>query len=239
MSVRNPNLFSVSILFGCLHGWRCSISFREGFFFFFGLHSLGFVSRALSSPYGRFLFSLSRFIFLFLLYGPQVDPFSYPTLIFFLSACKMVRGYEKVSTSQARHMRGTPRETLTASSFVNAMSAKELGLFSQIPAKINREASSGAATSTFREADNVVYFTQEQYAARLHLFVPPLVKQFLHFTPTPPTLIHPNSIWIFMSCSVLNSLYQLDISLVEICFIYTMKIGIGGRLSMSAHSSRL
>ena len=35
---------------------------------------------------------------------------------------------------------------------------------------------------------------------------------------------------------MLNSLYQLDISLVEICFIYTLKLGIGGRLSMSTHS---
>ena len=39
-----------------------------------------------------------------------------------------------------------------------------------------------------------------------------------------------------MGCSVLNFLYQLDISLVEICFIYTLKLGIGGRLSMSAYS---
>ena len=42
-----------------------------------------------------------------------------------------------------------------------------------------------------------------------------------------------------MGYSVLNSLYQLDISLVEICFIYTLKLGIRGRLSMSAHSPRL
>ena len=42
-----------------------------------------------------------------------------------------------------------------------------------------------------------------------------------------------------MGCSVLNFFYQLDISLVEICFIYTLKLGIGGRLSMSAHSPRL
>ena len=39
-----------------------------------------------------------------------------------------------------------------------------------------------------------------------------------------------------MGCSVLNSLYQLDISLVEICFIYTLKLGTEGHLSMSAHS---
>ena len=42
-----------------------------------------------------------------------------------------------------------------------------------------------------------------------------------------------------MGCSVLNLLYQLDISLVEICFIYTLKFGVGGRLSMSAHSPQL
>ena len=42
-----------------------------------------------------------------------------------------------------------------------------------------------------------------------------------------------------MGCSVLNSLHQLDISLVEICFIYILKLGIGGRLSMSSHNPRL
>ena len=42
-----------------------------------------------------------------------------------------------------------------------------------------------------------------------------------------------------MGCSAMNSLYQLDISLVEICFVYTLKLGIGDLLSMSANSSRL
>ena len=42
-----------------------------------------------------------------------------------------------------------------------------------------------------------------------------------------------------MGCSVLNSLYQLDISLVEICFIYTLKLGIESSLSMLAHNPRL
>ena len=42
-----------------------------------------------------------------------------------------------------------------------------------------------------------------------------------------------------MGYSLLNFLYQLDISLVEICFIYTLKLGTRGRLSMSAHSPRL
>ena len=64
------------------------------------------------------------------------------------------------------------------------------------------------------------------------------MKQFLHFTWAPHALINPNVFRILMSCSVLNSLYQLDISLVEICFIYTLKLRIGGHLSMSAHSPR-
>ena len=42
-----------------------------------------------------------------------------------------------------------------------------------------------------------------------------------------------------MSCSVLNFLYQLDISLAAICFIYTLKLGIRGCLSMLAHSPQL
>ena len=116
------------------------------------------------------------------------------------------------------------------------MTVEELRLFSQIPSKISLETSDDTVTSTFREADNVIYFTQEQFATWLHLLVSSLVKQFLHFTRTPPTLVHLNVIRILMGYSVLNSLYQLDISLVEICFIYTLKLRIEGLLSMSAHS---
>ena len=52
-------------------------------------------------------------------------------------------------------------------------------------------------------------------------------------------LIHPNVFWILMGYSVLNFLYQLDISLVEICFVYKLKLGTRGQLFMSAHSPRL
>ena len=66
-----------------------------------------------------------------------------------------------------------------------------------------------------------------------------LVKQFLHFTRAPSALVHPNVFRILMGCNVLNLIFQLDISLVEICFIYTLKLGVGGCLSMLAHSPRL
>ena len=124
---------------------------------------LFFLSRVLSFP-----------LFLFFLYGPQVDPFFYS--LFFLSACRMIRGHEEVLTSQARRRRGTPQKTPTTSSLVAVMSTKELRLYSQIPSKIRLETSDGVATSTFGEVDNVIYFTQEQFAARLRLLVLSLVK---------------------------------------------------------------
>ena len=148
----------------------------------------------------------------------------------------MARDHEEVSTSQAGRRRGTPCEMPTASSLVAAMSAEELRLFSQILVKISMETSDDMTASTFGEVDNAIYFTRGKFAAGLRFPIPSLVKQFLHFTQAPLVLVHPNSIRILMGCSVLNSLYQRDISLVEICFIYTLKLGTGGRLSMSAHS---
>ena len=151
----------------------------------------------------------------------------------------MTRGHEEVSTYQARRKKGTPRETPAASSLIAAMSVEELRLYSQIPVEIDLETLDDVATSIVGEAGNVVYFTQEQFVTRLRLLVPSLVKQFLHFTLTPHVLIHPNVFHILMGCGVLNSLYQLDISLVEICFIYTLNLGMRGNLSMSVHSPRL
>ena len=116
------------------------------------------------------------------------------------------------------------------------MSVEELRSLCQVPADISLELSDGAAVLIVGGVDNVVFFTREPFAVRLHFPVSSLVKQFLHFTWAPPTLIHPKVFRILMGCSVLNFLYQLDISPIKICFIYTLKLGIGSRLSMSAHS---
>ena len=126
-----------------------------------------------------------------------------------------------------------------ASSLGAIMYAKELRLYNQVPIEISLEISDGPTTSTVGEAGNTIYFTREQFATGLRFPVPSLVEQFLHFTWAPTKLVHPNVFRILMGCSVLNSLYQLDISLVEIYFIYTLKLGTEGRLSMSAHSPRL
>ena len=108
--------------------------------------------------------------------------------------------------------------------------------FCQVLDDIILELSNRPTRSTVRQADNVVYFTREQFAVGLRFLVSSLVKQFLHVTRASPALVHSNVFQILMGCSVLNFLYQLDISLAEICFVYMLKLGTGGRLSMSANS---
>ena len=86
---------------------------------------------------------------------------------------------------------------------------------------------------------NGVFFTREHLAVGLRFPVPAIVKQFLHFTRAPPTLIHPNVIRILIGCCVINHLYQLDLTLVELFIIYLLNIGSGGKMSMSVLSPRL
>ena len=107
------------------------------------------------------------------------------------------------------------------------MFVEELKSFSQVPIDIRLEVADGSTALTIEGADNIIYFTREQFAAGLHFSIPSLVKQFLHFIREPLALTHPNVFRILMGCSVLNLIYQLDIYLVEICFIYTLKLGVG------------
>ena len=91
----------------------------------------------------------------------------------------MARGHKEVSTSQVGRRRGTSRETNTVSSLVAAMSTEELRLYNQIPIEINLETLDGAVILTFREVNNVIYFTRKQFAIGLRLPVPSIVKRFL------------------------------------------------------------
>ena len=93
--------------------------------------------------------------------------------------------------------------------------------------------------STLGGEHNGVFFTWEHLAAGLRFPVPALVKQFLHFTREPPALIHPNVIRILIGCCILNHLYQLNLSLVELCIIYFLRIRQGCQMSMLVLNPRL
>ena len=143
-------------------------------------------------------------------------------------------GQENTSTSQAGRRRGPSQDTPSASIIVSPLSMKELRSYCQIPNNNDFKFSDNPAEPTVDEEDSVVYFTREQLSIGLCFPISSLVKQFLHFSRAPPTLIHPNVIRILTGCSVMNLLYQLDISLVEVCFIYTLNLGHRDRLSMLA-----
>ena len=99
---------------------------------------------------------------------------------------------------------------------------------------VDFELSDGPTESTIVEEVSVVYFTWEQLVAGLRFPISSLLKQFLHLSRARPALIHLNVIRILIQCNVLSLLYQLDISLVEVYFIYTLKLGHRGQPSMSA-----
>ena len=113
---------------------------------------------------------------------------------------------------------------------------EELRAYCEILDDIDVMPSDGPAQNTVGGKDNAVFFTRKQLEVGLRFPVPTLVKQFLHFTRAPPAFVHPNVIRILTGCCVLNLLYQLDISLVEVCFAYTLRVAQGGRMSMSAQS---
>ena len=96
-----------------------------------------------------------------------------------------------------------------------------------------------ADESTLDGEHNGVFFTLGHLAVELRFPVPTIVKKFLHFTRVPPALVHPNVIRILVGCYIMNHLYQLDLSLVEPCIIYFLRIGQGGWMFMLVLSPRL
>ena len=82
-------------------------------------------------------------------------------------------------------------------------------------------------------------FTREQFYVGLHLPLPSLVREFLHYTQIPSWFVHPNSIRILMGYSVLNQLFNLELSLLEILFIYTIKLNRWEKFLFSACKRQL
>ena len=149
----------------------------------------------------------------------------------------MARGREETSTSGRPE--GRLRAMPSASSIISSLTMEELKAYCKVPDNIDLQLMERANESTLGGEHNGVFFTREHLAVGLRFPVSAIVKQFLHFTRAPPALVHPNMICILISSYVLNHLYQLDLSLVELFMIYFLSIGPGGRMSMSVLSPRL
>ena len=131
------------------------------------------------------------------------------------------------------------RGTRSTSHIVSSLTVEELRSYCEVPENIDLKLMDELDESTLGGEHDVVFFTREQLTTGLRFLVPALIKQFFHFTRASPALVHPNVIRILIGCSVLNFLYQLDLSFVEICFAYSLILWRGGRLSLSILDSRL
>ena len=151
----------------------------------------------------------------------------------------MVRGQEETSTSQAGRKQGPTRGTPSISSIISSLSMGELRAYCEIPDDIDVVLSEGPAKNIVGEEYNAVFFTREQLATRLCFPVPSLVKQFSALYQSASCPYSANVIWILARCCILNLLYQLDLSLVKVCFSYTLRVAQSSRMSMSAQSPRL
>ena len=135
----------------------------------------------------------------------------------------MARGRKETSTSG--RPRGRLRVTPSASSIISSLTMEELKEYCEVPNSIDLRSMERANESMLGGEHNGVFFTREHQAVGLRFPVSAIVKQFLHFTRAPSALIHPCVIRILIGSCVLNHLYQLDLSLVELLMIYFMSVG--------------
>ena len=89
--------------------------------------------------------------------------------------------------------------------------------------------------STEKAEGHAITFSKEQFNARLRFPLPALFKEFLHFSKIPPAFIHPNIVRVLMGCSIINMLFNLDLTLLKVLFVYSLKKGKNDIFSMSAH----
>ena len=120
-----------------------------------------------------------------LLNEPQADPF-----FFFFLLVEWREIIKRLLPVKSGVRGGPPQEMPIISSLVADMSIDELRSFSQLPANIRLGVADDPATPTIGGTDNTVYFTHDQFAVGLRFSVQSLVKEFLHFSRAPPTLVH-------------------------------------------------
>ena len=117
------------------------------------------------------------------------------------------------------------RLEMFAEKSVDKLNVREFREHFCIPNGVSVELMDGEAVSTEKSEDNAIFFTKEQFNAGLRFPLPSLFKEFLHVTRIPPAYIHPNMVRVLMGCSILSMLFNLDLSLLEVLFIYSIKKG--------------
>ena len=129
------------------------------------------------------------------------------------------------SSSAARQSGKNASGEVHAEKSVDKLNVREFYECFCIPNGVFVHLVGGEAVSTEKSANNAIYFTKEQFNAGLRFTLPLLFKEFLHVTRIPPAYIHPNMVRVLMGYSILSMLFNLDLSLLEVFFIYSIKKG--------------
>ena len=108
---------------------------------------------------------------------------------------------------------------------VDKLNARQFCEHFCIPNSVSILLVDGEAVSIEKSADNAIYFSKEQFNAGHRFPLPSLFKEFLHFTQIPPAYVHPNIVRVLMGYSILNMLFNLDLLLLEVLFVYIIKKG--------------
>ena len=139
-----------------------------------------------------------------------------------------------MSTTQEATSSGSS-EGARAEKSIDKLSVTEFRERFCIPNGVLVEFLDGEAMSTEKAEGNAISFAKEQFNAGLRFPLPSLFKEFLHFTQIPSAFIHPNIVRVLMGCSVLSLLYNLNLSLLEVLFVYSLKKGKNDIFSMATH----
>ncbi|RVW70354.1 hypothetical protein CK203_048717 [Vitis vinifera] len=136
---------------------------------------------------------------------------------------RMSANKEATSSSSSGQNEKDASRDVHAEKSVDKLNVREFRERFYIPNGVFVELMDGEVVMTEKSEDNVIFFTKEQFNAGLRFPLPSLFKEFLHFTQIPPAYIHPNMVRVLMGCSILSMLFNLDLSLLEVLFIYSIK----------------
>ena len=136
----------------------------------------------------------------------------------------------RIAVSSGRPYQEKPTELLNEQEFCDSFC---------LPNGVSIQLEKGDPMPTEKVGHNAIYFSKEQFNTRLCFSLRSFFNQFLHYTQITPVYIHPNIVLVLIGCSILNMLFHLDLSLLEVIFIYTIKNGKNDIFSMFALISSL
>ncbi|XP_034710607.1 uncharacterized protein LOC117933354 [Vitis riparia] len=140
---------------------------------------------------------------------------------FFHADCASSLYWKMSATKEVTSAR--PSGDARAEKSVEKLDVKEFRDRFCVPNGVSVELFDGEGVLPEKPENNAILFTKEQFNAGLRFPVPSLLKEFLHFTQIPPVYVHPNMIRVLMGCSILSMLFNLDLSLLEVLFVYSIK----------------